>query len=94
MVSANDNNGPRGKSGKTPGPRSATSRSATCPAEAADHVTCAKDRPGETTSAIYNIYTKVTDDFGEHVEVRRGELVLLGEIIPGVLAKLRPANDR
>jgi hypothetical protein len=93
VVSANDNNGPRGKSGKARGPRSATSRSATCPAEAADHVTCANDRPGEVASATHG-HTKVTDDFGEHVEVRRGELVLLGEIIPGVLAKLRPANDR
>jgi hypothetical protein len=40
-------------------------------------------------------YTNVTDDFGEHVQIRRGEFVILAELFDAVIAEARSkvAND-
>lgn len=48
------------------------------------------DRPRPVT------YTRVTDDFGDHLEIRIGEAVLLGPLIDSVIEKLsaKRANER
>lgn len=41
-------------------------------------------------------YTRVTDDFGDHVEIKVGEAVMLGQLMNHVIDKLRTkrANER
>ncbi len=48
--------------------------------------TAAKPRLGATAIPTY---TRVTDDFGEHVEIRVGETVILGALFDAVLADMK-----
>ena len=97
MVSDNDNS-----KGGTPPPvggdgaaaRSARRNVATSGGEGHDQVTSAGGASPHGASRPYNIYTNVTDDFGDRIDVRIEEFVMIGPLVDRVIANLRLANDR
>jgi|SRR5579883_1386917 len=67
----------------------------TGPASAENLPTYVGKAEGAKPEAPYT-YTRVVDDLGEHIELRKGEAFLLGRLIAKALEKMgeEPANDR
>ncbi len=98
MVAANDNRPRRPRNRHAASPVNdaranvtLTSDDARSATEVSSYTYTGGDSRGETVVT----YTMVTDDLGDHVEVRRGEAVIIGPLIAEVLEQLRAkvAND-